>query len=254
MQLAKPTVFLNNMSMHKRLLGGTIVAIIGCVLWASVAYAVDPKSSNYQFNESSIGTGGLYGATSTSYQATSSTTDIAVGTTSSGNYKVVAGTQTPHDPSLSFSVNSTVAPFGQFAPSTTQTATTTFSVSNYTTYGYAVQVYGPTPTMGSHSLTNMSVTGLSQKGVEQFGINLVANTLPVSFGTNPDNGQFGFGSVAANYNTPNNYRYVSGETVAQASKDSGITNYTISYIVNVTALTAGGTYTANQTIVVTGTY
>jgi hypothetical protein len=91
-------------------------------------------------------------------------------------------------------------------------------------------------------------------GIEQFGINLVANTLPISFGANPDNGQFGFGSVASGYNTPNNFRYVNGETIASASKDSGITNYTISYIVNVAPLTAGGTYTANQALVVTGTY
>lgn len=240
--------------MHKRVLRGAIGAIIGCVLWASVAHATDPKSNNYTINESSIATGGLYDATSTSYQAMSSTTDLAVGTTSSGNFQVTAGTKTPRDPSLSFSVNSSVAVFGQFSTATTSTGTSTFSVSNYTTYGYVVQVYGPTLTTGNHSLLNMSVTGPPQVGVEQFGINLVANTAPISFGANPDNGQFGFGSVASGYNTPNNYRYVNGETIARATKDSGVTNYTISYIVNVAPLTAGGTYTANQTLVVTGTY
>lgn len=240
--------------MHKRLLGGTIGAVIGCVLCASVAYATDPKSNNYTINESSIATGGQYDATSSSYQAMSSTTDVNVGTTSSGNFQVTAGTKTPRDPALTFSVGAASAPFGQFATNVTRTATSTFSVSNYTTYGYVVQIYGPSPTTGSHSLAGMSVTGPSQIGVEQFGLNLVANTSPISFGANPDNGQFGFGSVASEYNTPNNYRFVNGETIARATKDSGITNYTISYIVNVAPLTAGGTYTANMTLVVTGTY
>lgn len=240
--------------MHKRVIRGAIIAVIGCVFLASVAHATDPKSTNYTINESSIATGGQYDATSSSYQAMSSTTDIAVGTTSSGNFQVTAGTKTPRDPALTFSVNAISSPFGQFATNVTRTATATFSVSNYTAYGYVVQVYGPTPTTGNHSIANMSVTGPPQVGVEQFGINLVANTIPISFGANPDNGQFGFGSVASGYNTPNNYRYVNGETIARATKDSGVTNYTISYIVNVAPLTAGGTYTASQTLVVTGTY
>jgi hypothetical protein len=100
----------------------------------------------------------------------------------------------------------------------------------------------------------MSTTTTSQIGVEQFGINLVANTSPTSFGANPDNGQFGFGSITANYATANNYRYVDGETVAQATKNSGVTTYTISYVTNVATLTPGGQYSADQTIIVTGTY
>lgn len=220
----------------------------------SAAYAVDPKSSNFQFNESSIGTGGLYDANSTNFSAMSSTGDIGVGNSTSTNFQVNSGTKTPRDPTLSFTVNTSSAQFGQFSPSQTKTATSTFSVSNYTTFGYVVQVSGPTPSTGQYALAGMTVTAPSQTGIEQFGINLVANTLPVSFGANPDNGQFGFGSVMPNYATPNKYRYVSGETIAKADKDSGVTNYTISYIVNVTPLTAGGTYTSNQVLIVTGTY
>ena len=82
----------------------------------------------------------------------------------------------------------------------------------------------------------------------------MANTLPTSLGANPDNGLFGYGSVTANYNTPNKYYYQSGDIIAQSTKDSGVTNYTLSYIANVAALTAGGQYTTNQTLVVTGTY
>lgn len=58
----------------------------------------------------------------------------------------------------------------------------------------------------------MNILGPSQTGLEQYGINLVANTQPVSLG-NPDNGQFGFGSVANNYAVPNKYFYQDGDTI-----------------------------------------
>lgn len=231
-----------------------IVGAIGALIVAPLAHAVDPKSNNYRFNESSIGTGGLYDASSSSYRANTSTGDVNVGTVSSGNYQIDPGTKTQRDPTLSFTVNSVLIQFGQLTPTQTLTGTSTFSVSNYTSYGYVVQITGPTPTTGSHSIANMDVTTTPQTGIEQFGINLVANTAPISFGANPDNGQFGYGSVASNYAVANKFRYVSGDIIAQAPKSSGVTNYTISYIVNVGPLTAGGQYNANQTLVVTGTY
>lgn len=86
----------------------------------------------------------------------------------------------------------------------------------------------------------MNILGPSQTGLEQYSIQLVANTQPVSLGNNPDNGQFGFGSVANNYAVPNKYFYQDGDTIARAVKDSGVTNYTISYILNVAGLTPGG--------------
>jgi hypothetical protein len=97
----------------------------------------------------------------------------------------------------------------------------------------------------------MSSAATSQVGVEQYGINLVANTLPTSFGANPISG---FGVAASGYNTLNNYKYVSGDMIASAPKSSAQTNFTISYIVNASTTTAGGTYTGSQTLVCTGTY
>ena len=230
------------------------MAIAGAVLAAPLAYAVDPKSNNFQLDETSIGTGGLYGASSTNFKANSSTGDIAIGNSGSENFQVDSGTKTQRDPTLSFAVNSTSAQFGKLSPSIATTATSTFTVSNYTSYGYIVQVYGPPPTNAGHSLDAMATTAVSQPGIEQFGINLVANTSPISFGANPDNGDFGFGSVTADYNVANRFRYVSGESIAKAEKSSGETKYTISYLINVAGLTPGGTYVSNQTLVVTGTY
>jgi hypothetical protein len=212
------------------------------------------QSASYHFDETSVGSGGLIQSSSTNFGGSNSIGDLSVGNTSSANYQVNTGSQTTNDPALSFSITSGAISFPSFSSTAATVTTATFSVSNYTSYGYVVQVVGNAPSYGSHVIPAMAATGPSQVGIEQFGINLVANTLPSSVGANPDNGQFGFGTAATNYNTSNQYRYVSGETIASAPKSSGLTNYTISYLVNVGALTPGGQYTANQTIIVTGTY
>lgn len=242
--------------MLKRLKGGVaaLLAIVSCLgFHTSPLFAAPSQSSNYKFNESAIGSGGLIQSSSASYQGRDSLGDIGVGSASSANYQIAAGSTTTNDPALSVSVNGTIN-FNAFSAATATTATTTFTVLNYTTYGYIVQVVGNAPSNGATTIAPMAISGGSVAGTSQFGINLVANTSPISVGANPNNGQFGYGTVAGNYGTSNTYRYVSGETIAQATKNSGVTTYTITYVVNVPALTPGGIYTSNQTLIVTGTY
>lgn len=229
-----------------------ILSIAGIV--TSVVHAQSLQSSNYRFDESVIGTGGLLQSNSSNYSATSATGDIGNGMTASPNFQATAGSKTTPDPTLTFAVLTSTANFGTFSPTTTATATATFTVINYTTYGYVVQLIGSDLKNGNSVINAMTTTGPSQPGIEQFGVNLVANTSPTSFGANPNNGQFGNGSVPSNYGTTNEFRYVPGETIALATKDSGQTVYTMSYIVNVAQLTPGGEYTSDQTLVVTGTY
>lgn len=231
-----------------------VAAFIAVLLWGSSVTAVSPQSSNYRFDEGVIGTGGLLEASSSNFTATSATGDIAIGNSASTNFQVDSGTKTSPDPALTFIVTTGNVGFTSFSPTATATASTTFSVINYTTWGYVVQLIGEAPANGAHQIDAMTVTDAPQIGIEQFGLNLVANTLPASLGANPNNGQFGFGVAAANYATPNEYRFVSGETIASAPKNSGETTYTISYIINVGALTPGGQYTGKQSLIVTGTY
>jgi hypothetical protein len=244
--------------MSKRLLGWAGLALMAAYCAsgaASVVHAESPlQSSNYRFEESTLGAGGLLQSSSANYQASSTTGDLAVGSAASTNYQVNAGSKTTNDPALSFTMNSSGVNFGSFTPSSATVTTANFSISNYTSYGYVVQIMGSAPTNGSHTITPMATTATSQAGTEQFGMNIVANTSPVSFGANPNNGQFGFGAAAPNYGTSNRYRYVSGETIATAPKSSGETIYTLSYLINVGSLTPGGKYTSNQTLIVTGTY
>jgi len=243
--------------MFKRLAGwiGIFCILAYCAsLQTANVYAETLQSTNYKLDESAIGTGGQNQASSANFQADNATGSLSIGNSASSSYQVEAGTKTTPYPTLSFAISNANANFGSFSPTTAATATATFSVSNYTSYGYVVQIMGNPPTNGLHTIDAMNTTDSSQIGKEQFGINLVANTLPTSVGANPNNGQFGFGSIDANYSMSNQYRYISGETIASAPKSSGATAYTISYIVNVASITPGGNYTSNQTVVITGTY
>jgi hypothetical protein len=229
------------------------IAVSILVLQAPNLYAA--QSAHYMLNESTVGAGGLNQSSSASYLGQDSIGNLGVGQSASTNFQVQAGSVTPSDPVLSVAVNGTVN-FTTFSAATAATATTTFTVLDYTTYGYVAQIIGNPPSNGATTIAAMGTVSptASVVGTSQFGINLVANTLPTSVGSNLNNGQFGFGSVTANYSTSNVYRYVSGETIAKATKNSGLTTYTITYIVNVPALTPGGVYTSNQTLIVTGTY
>jgi hypothetical protein len=228
---------------------------------ANIANAFE--SPNFKLEESTIGSGDIIQASSQNYTARGALGDIVVGRAGpdGGNGKQIkAGSQTSKDPTLKFKfLNANVKFTPTFSPSAASTSTAQFSVVNYTSYGYVIQLAGRPPANGNYEITPISGTGPnstkpSQPGIEQFGVNMVANSLPVSFGSNPNVGDFGEGVAETNYNIANEFRYVNGETIASAPKSSGETIYTLSYMVNVSSLTPGGKYTSNQTIIVTGTY
>jgi hypothetical protein len=234
-------------------------AVLAYLLSPPIAEAL--SSPNYRFEETSLGGSGFLNAQSNNYQATGTSGILGLGDSAGSGYQLNNGHVTTPDPTLTFAVNDFNISFPDFSATVASTTTSTFQVLNYTSYGYVVQIYGTPPTNGSHVITAMGTSSPepSQVGNEQFGINLVANTSPVSVGANPDNNdseghQFGYGQTSTNYDTPNNYRFVSGETIAEAPKSSGQTVYTISYLVNVNPLTPGGKYTSNQTIICIGTY
>jgi len=233
---------------------GLVAASLLCCMFAT-AYADAPlKSSNFEIDESSVGAGGLIQENSAHYQAGEFIGDLAIGNSASSNFQLNAGFDTTGDPALTFIVDNSGINFGNFSPTNATVTTSTFQVIDYTSYGYVVQITGTPPTNGGHVIAPMSTTDVSQAGTEQFGINVVHNSSPVSFGADPDNGLFGVGEASTNYSTADHYRYVSGETIADGPKSSGNTIYTISYLVNVASHTPGGQYTSSQTLVCTGTY
>jgi hypothetical protein len=235
--------------------GRICLLIFFCALLpSSVAYAETLQSTNFRFDESTVGAGGLVQSSSANFQGGNSLGDIAVGDSSSANFQVMSPARNSDDPALSVKINNSATYLGNFSAANPTMATASFSVSNYTAFGYVVQIEGQPPKSGSRTIPALSTEASSAVGTEQFGINLVANTSPQSIGANPDQGQFGFGVAHPDYATPNKFRYNNGDIIASAPKSSGVTTFTISYLVNVAPLTHGGTYRTNQTIIVVGTY
>lgn len=224
--------------------------------------ALAATSSNFSIQEDFLGSGGVIDSSSTNYRSFDTVGGVGVGDSTGPNvptsgYQSQSGYTTTNDPSLSFIINTSSVSLGTLSTSTAKTGTATFSVLNYVSSGYIVQVVGNTPSNGSHNLTNLSSQTASSAGTEQFGINLVANTSPATFGADPvqqPSTSFSYGTAASGYNTTNVYKYVNGNTIANASRQSGKTDYTISYIANISISTPNGSYSGSQTLVCTGTY
>ncbi len=238
-----------------------VVTIIGSLLilalFMDIAFA-QSSSTNYKIEESYIGPGGQIDSSSASYEARASLGDTGVGYGESTNFGLWAGYTTTTDPFIELVVAPATIDLGVLDTTTAAYTTATFYVRTYLASGYVVTTASDPPqTNGPTFLAAMTTGGTSSPGTEQFGINLVANTSPASFGANPaqvPDATFGFGYVATGYDTVNNFRYNKDDIIAQSDSSSGRTDYTISYLYNISDLTVGGQYTLNHSIVATSTY
>jgi hypothetical protein len=251
-----------------------LLIVVALVLGApSVAYAEWQQSTNYGMNESEVGGNGQFDSSSANFSINpnvddggSSLGENAVGNSSSANYQTNSGFNTTAQPGLTLVVNTSSADLGVLSTATASTATATFDVSDYTSYGYVVQIVGATPAISGHNLTALTTDTASAATTEQFGVNTRVNTSPssgadpvqlpdatFSYGVSGDGSTGAYGSTRP-YTIPNQWRYNSGETIASAPKTSGDTRFTISFLANISSTTPGGKYTGALSIVVTGTY
>ncbi len=235
-----------------------LVVIVSCFVLVPAAGKVSAQSStNYQVPEYNFGVGAENELTSPSYRGQASAGALGVGNIGSTNYSSIAGSLTPREEYLEMIVNATTINLGTLSTGAASTGTGTFYVRAYTSSGYYVQTISPTPTNGGVSLAPMTSAAASSPGTEQFGINLVANTSPATFGANPvpaPDSTFAYGAAATGYNTTNQFKYNIGDTIATAPKGIGETDYTISYLANISAVSAGGEYTVAHILVVVATY
>ena len=202
-----------------------------------------------------MGPGGSNDINSPNYTGRATIGDAGIGNTSATTEQAIGGGTTSSTPELEVTLPTASIQMGVFSPNAPSTGTATFSIRTYLAKSYVVYTMGNPPTASNgRQILPLTTGGTSSPGTEQFGINLGANTAP-SIGANPSQGNFGVGSVSNNYATTNNFRYNSGDAIAQSSASSGLTTYTISYLVNVNpATTPAGTYIFSQSIVVTSTF
>ncbi len=151
-----------------------------------------------------------------------------------------------------------------FSPADTATATSQVAASTNADFGYSITVNGVTLTSGSNTVTAMSSSTTGVRGTSQFGLNLRANTGSTStpsVGTDvapAANGTNFKGQAATGYGTVDNFKFVSGDSIANsANGGAGPTDiqiYTVSYIVNANGAQAVGTYTTTLTYICTSTF
>jgi hypothetical protein len=133
---------------------------------------------------------------------------------------------------------------GELQNSSTATATMQFSGATNDATGFTTFLNGFTMTSGNNIINPLSTGGGSIVGTSQFGLNLRANSSP-TVGIDP----FGPGSSAptAGYDTPNSFRFVSGEAITSTTLPTDFKVFTASYIVNVPANQNPGVYATTMT-------
>lgn len=151
-----------------------------------------------------------------------------------------------------------------FSSTDTATAISQMAASTNAGAGYVITVNGPTLTSGSNTIAAMGSTAAGVHGVSQFGLNLKANTtatstvavgLEISAASNGTNFR---GQAITGYNTVDQFKFTSGDPVANsANGGAGGTDaqiYTVSYIVNVPGSQPAGTYSTTLTYICTPTF
>ena len=245
-----------------------VLVLVGIVaspiVFMQMAYAAPTYTSNsYGVDEVFMGAGGANDMSSTTYRGRASLGDTGVGNSASGSYQSYGGFTTTSDPFIELIVNPVNTDLGYLSNTATSSTTTSFTVRTYLASGYVVVNGSNPPTSTSattHTLNALTTPTAPSIGTEQFGINLVANTVPAGLsGTSANPAQlpdstYSFGVAAAGYNTTNLYKYVKGDTIASSPSTSGNTQYTVSYIYNISDSTPAGEYKFNHIIIATSTY
>lgn len=233
--------------------------------WPGVAAAVnsdaDSSSSHYRATEVQISAGSTDHSCSTgTYCNKASIGEVVAGDADSAHYSAKFGINETAEPLLEVICISGSNNMGILDNNTTGTATAIIKVRNYLSKGYVLQITGPTPSQGTHTLRVPMGPGntpfTSQKGAEQFGINFATNTSP-AVGADPvqvPSSDFSFGAVASDYATPDLFKYIDGDVVAQSNSSTGETDYTMSMIINVSNVTPGGRYNGDFSAVAVPIY
>lgn len=144
-----------------------------------------------------------------------------------------------------------------FSPTDTAVASSQMAASTNAGAGYSITVNGATMSSGTNEINAMDTSTTSVQGIGQFGLNLRENTTPV-IGTEVapvvDSTNY-FGQAAPDYDTVDNFKFASGDPVANSnSSGTDAQIFTSAYIVNVPGNQPAGTYNTTLTYICTATF
>lgn len=136
--------------------------------------------------------------------------------------------------------------FGELSAVNARVGHSQFLVATNAEDGYGVTVSGSTLASGNNAIAAMSANDVSRPGLPQFGFNLRANSTPAN-GSDPTGP--GTGQPLPNYNQPNSYRFVSGDSLVINPAPDDVRVYTSGYIANVPNVQPAGIYVSTLTYV-----
>jgi hypothetical protein len=251
--------------MRARIYRSLLICLLLVSSYGHNVYADSSASPNYRVDQTFFGSGGELDASSAQYRARQTLGEVAAGNTQGNLYQAYAGFNTTDEPFIEFFVNESNIDIGFLDISSASSTSGTFYVRAWQADGYVVRTESPPPSNTSpdidHELAPLTTGGASSPGTEQFGINLVFNDDFCGVGCDlgadplqvPDN-TFAFGAAATGYDTGNVFRYNRGEVVAQSTKSTSRTIYTVSYLFNIAPDTPAGEYQFKHNLVATATY
>lgn len=149
----------------------------------------------------------------------------------------------------------TTVPLGTLTSTATGSGTSQFAVGTNAESGYAVTINGTTLTctncLGSPTISALATQTASTTNTEQFGVNLRDNATP-NVGVDPDGD--GTATPTANYNTVDQYRFVTADQIASKSSSDKFRRFHVSYIANIDTATEPGSYSSTFTYIATATF
>lgn len=140
---------------------------------------------------------------------------------------------------------------GTFSPGSTSSGISQMRASTNAGDGYAITVEGTTLSSGSNTIDGLNTPSTSQTEQSQFGFNLRDNTTP-DVGEDPAGD--GSATVAADYDTVDEFTFNAGDVVAQSGGPTNANTFTSAYITNIEPQQAAGTYTTTLTYIATATF
>lgn len=170
-----------------------------------------------------------------------------VATSTAGQITVTASV----DEALTFTLSTATIALGTLTTATTGTGSHTMTASTNAGSGYSITYTGSTLTSGGNTITANASAAASTINSQQFGLNLMANTTP-AIGSNVSGG--GSGTAQTGYSTANQFKFLSGDTVAGSTGPTNTNVFTASYIANINGVTNPGAYTTVLNYVATANF
>ena len=242
----------------------------GTALTYQLLGVTNPTTTNQTFYvrfTTFTSTNATTGATDTGTVAASTATSILIDGTMPESLVFCTGATiglTAGVPDCSTATSGAISFNQLFSPTDTATTSSQMAASTNAGSGYNITVNGATLTSGSNTIPGLTSAIAGVRGVSQFGLNLKANTTTTStpaIGTEiapAANGTNYRGQAITNYNSVDNFKFVSGDIVANSSNGgAGGTDaqiYTVAYIANVSGSQPAGTYTTTITYICTPTF